>query len=359
MEYSFDDIRKKFTVVKESFGKVNILLLGKTGVGKSTLINAFFQEDLAETGIGRPVTQNVREYTKEDSFLRLFDTKGMELKDYKTILQGLKELITSRNTENEADHIHLAWFCIQCESKRVEDAELNLINELAERIPVVVILTQCLSRKVADQLEEVVLHGAPSVKKVVRVLARDYETDLGVHRAFGLDTLEEVSEQLIPEAFRKAFVSAQKVSLKAKKNRADKVVLGAASTAAGVCAVPIPLSDAIAIAPIQISMLAGINLVMGLKSTDDFLKSLVMIAGGVGGATHVGRLVFSNIMKMIPGAGQIIGGIVSSTTAAAITTAMGEAYIAALVFMIASGIDLTPENIGNYFKKVLNKEIKD
>ena len=356
MEFTADDVKKAFSKAKKDIGKVNILLVGKTGVGKSTLINAFFGEDLAETGIGRPVTQNCREYTKEDSFVRLFDTKGIEIKDYKIILQELKGLINSRKTDNEADHIHLAWFCIQSESKRFEDAEINLLNELAEQIPVVVVLTQCLSQKVADQLKSEILEGAPFVKQVVKVLAKDYESDLGVHPAFGLDTLEDVSEQLIPEAFRKAFAAAQKVSLEAKKRNAHLIVTAGAASAAAACAVPIPFSDAVALAPIQVVMLAKINQVMGLKSSGDFLKSLVLIAGSVGGATYLGRTLFATIMKFIPGAGSAIGSTVSATTAAAVTTAMGEAYISALVFMIAANIDMSPENIGEYFKKALRKE---
>jgi predicted GTPase len=37
-------------------GEVNILIAGKTGVGKSTLINAVFQGNFATTGQGKPVT---------------------------------------------------------------------------------------------------------------------------------------------------------------------------------------------------------------------------------------------------------------------------------------------------------------
>ena len=39
---------------------LNIIVAGKTGVGQGTLINAVFKEKLAETGIGKPVTQHMR-----------------------------------------------------------------------------------------------------------------------------------------------------------------------------------------------------------------------------------------------------------------------------------------------------------
>ena len=47
-----------------SLRKLNILILGKSGVGKSTLINSVFREELADTGIGHPVTPKIREIKK-------------------------------------------------------------------------------------------------------------------------------------------------------------------------------------------------------------------------------------------------------------------------------------------------------
>ena len=35
---------------------LNIIIIGKSGVGKSTLINTLFRGNFAETGLGRPVT---------------------------------------------------------------------------------------------------------------------------------------------------------------------------------------------------------------------------------------------------------------------------------------------------------------
>ena len=39
-----------------------ILLLGKTGVGKSSFVNYFLGKDVAVTGIGKPVTQELKEF---------------------------------------------------------------------------------------------------------------------------------------------------------------------------------------------------------------------------------------------------------------------------------------------------------
>ena len=60
-------------------GHVNIIIAGKTGVGKSTLINAAFRENLAETGMGMPVTQSSKIIEQEGMPIRIYDTVGLEL----------------------------------------------------------------------------------------------------------------------------------------------------------------------------------------------------------------------------------------------------------------------------------------
>ena len=58
---------------------LNIIVAGKTGVGKSTLINAVFKDKLAETGMGKPVTDHMRKITKKGIPLSIYDTRGFEL----------------------------------------------------------------------------------------------------------------------------------------------------------------------------------------------------------------------------------------------------------------------------------------
>lgn len=63
---------------------VRILLLGKTGVGKSSFINYFLGKDVAAAGAGRPCTQELTKYVLNewpDTSIELYDSKGLEVKD--------------------------------------------------------------------------------------------------------------------------------------------------------------------------------------------------------------------------------------------------------------------------------------
>ena len=59
--------------------KINIIAIGKSGVGKSTLINHFFRCHLAATGIGVPVTQRITPLTIPNNPITIYDTPGLEL----------------------------------------------------------------------------------------------------------------------------------------------------------------------------------------------------------------------------------------------------------------------------------------
>jgi predicted GTPase len=55
-----DIIRKAVETAFKELSTVTVLIAGRTGVGKSTLINAVFAGNMATTGQGRPITTCTR-----------------------------------------------------------------------------------------------------------------------------------------------------------------------------------------------------------------------------------------------------------------------------------------------------------
>lgn len=336
----------------KSRGIANVLIAGKTGVGKSTLINSVFQGKMAETGQGRPVTQHTRRISKEGVPVSIYDTKGLEIKEYKPILDELLAFIKSQNSQTDPQsHIHVAWLCIAEGSRRVEDAELSLLKQLSAQIPVVVVITTA----VADGgFKKTVQNLMPEARNVVRANSLPQQLDGGVIiPQHGLDTLVEVTMEVMPEGQKNAFAAAQRVALQQKINRAHKVVAAAAATAAAAAAIPVPFSDALAIVPIQISMLAGISACFGIEISSAFLGTVVSgtfssLAGTLGGRAAVGSL-----LKFFPGIGSIAGGIVSAAVATTLTVAFGEAYIGTLQVLLKGDPDrkLSGQDVANAFKK--------
>jgi uncharacterized protein (DUF697 family) len=135
------------------------------------------------------------------------------------------------------------------------------------------------------------------------------------------------------------------------------IVGTAAASAAGIGASPIPFADAVLVIPIQVAMVAGITATYALSISEGSLSSLVASTVGGAAATLTGRAVVGGLFKLIPGAGSIIGGAITAATAAAITTAFGEAYIATLDFLFAKhgGEPPSPQEVLDELQKRFQK----
>lgn len=348
---------------------LNIIVAGKTGVGKSTLINSVFREKLAETGMGKPVTDHMRKISKKGVPLSIYDTRGFELgKEVQAEVK--KEVVDTISkglaTQDINKAIHCIWYCINTASNRIEPEEIEWLKELSKdnqitQVPIIVVLTQSFSKKNAAAMRQMLLDENLDVIQVIPVLAEDYEIeDLGIAKAYGLDVLIKVMGEALPDELMDTLQNVQIVALDEKKRHAQAAVATAALAAAGEGAAPIPFSDCALLVPTQLTMIASITVIFGFDVNKSIITALLSSTIGAGGATVLGKTVVLNLLKFIPGAGTVAGGAISAGTAGVITAALGEAYIGIMELVFKGDMSLDDlgtkkgkETMNTFFKEQL------
>lgn len=328
-------ISKKF----QNLNRLNIIITGKTGVGKSTLINNIFRDNLAKTGIGQPVTDEIKELTKKGVPLSIFDTPGLELneKQQKNVLKGIFDLIEQRAATNDINKIiHCIWYCVNCESKRFEISEEEFIRQFTTdprlgKVPVILVLTQSYDEEVREQMIREIEKKNLNVKQIVPVIAHEktfkFHGNAFTIPKFGLDILIEVVENCLPEILIETLQNVQIASMSLKRKSAYKAIATSMVAAGTVAASPIPFSDCLVLVPIEAAMLTSITVIYGVEISSGFIADFLSCTIGCGTASLLGKMAVVNILKLIPGVGSVLGGFVSGSTASIITSALGRAYI--------------------------------
>ena len=349
---------------------LNIIVVGKTGVGKSTLINSVFREDLAVTGMGKPVTDHMSKISKEGFPLNIYDTRGFELgrdaqiQVRKEVIQTIKEGAKSKDVNQ---HIHCIWYCINTATNRIEPEEIEWLREFAKenaitKVPVIIVLTQSFSKKYAQQMRKTIQDEKLDIVEVVPVLAQDYEIDEDyIAKAYGLDVLIQVMADALPEELLSTLLNVQRASLDLKRYYAHAAVAAATSATFGEGFLPIPFADSALIIPTEVAMIGSITAIFGLEVDKSILVTFLSALLGTTGATLAGKAISSSLMKLIPGAGQWAGGAINGSTAASLTASLGEAYILLMEMLwlgeVKSTDLMTPEG-RKQFKQLFQERLK-
>ncbi len=149
----------------------------------------------------------------------------------------------------------------------------------------------------------------------------------------GLEELVDETKRCLSDARKNKqnhFLSIQKVKIQERKQtmiEECKTIIHVASGAAGsVGLIPIPFSDAFAIAPIQAGMIYKMNDAFGMDLDKSVAASLITGLLGVTAVAQVGRTLVNGLLKFIPVVGSVAGG----ATAVAITEGIGFAYLKVL-----------------------------
>ena len=125
--------------------------------------------------------------------------------------------------------------------------------------------------------------------------------------------------------------------------------------------IPLPFSDFWTIIPTQITMISSITSVYGLPFSEALLTGIVSSVIGSSGTTFLGRFLVSNIAKLIPGIGTVVGGTINGTTAGLLTYALGYAYIKVMDMIYQGKLskeDFENGKIKEKFKEIYVEELK-
>lgn len=346
-------LKKAQQMSQETSDGFNIFVVGKSGVGKSTLINAVFGEKLAKTGSGSPKTQNIKEYKSKD--FSIFDTKGLELEDYDSTKAQITEFLAQKQTGNEDEQIHIAWLCIAESGRRIEKADIELWELLQKNhIPSILVITKAEQDKDENgELFSQLVKKEFKTEEVQRVRALQIEDDEGnLKKVKGIDMLVSKTYFLAPQAKRNAFGRKQiydkAMQRQERKKRADSIINLYTAAASTVAASPIPFSDIAILLPTQAAMIVHISSIYDLELSLESAKKLSLAFGAVVGVGFAARAVAANLVKFIPVVGSVAGGVINAGVAGTITKLMGEAYIAYL--------DDNAENLSEAVQK-LSKDI--
>lgn len=319
---------------KHRYGRFNLAIVGGTGVGKSSLVNAVFGRDLARVGKGLPVTSGIHYY--HDDSLGVWDFEGFEIGSERSPAETLRAHLASI-AEGPADRqISVVWYCVLSHADRLTGPDIEMIRELdAAGLPVILVLTKVdwakhpvtgkyRAPKDVEEFRDWLEHpvdsdGRPLHLPIRRVILTAAQHAHGKGAGHGLGELVEQTLALSPKNEQDAFRIAQRLNLPWKRDLARPVIVQSAAAAAAAAAVPIPIADAATLAPIQLAMMGRISAIYDLE----FKTMLSATALAQLGAQLSGQALARSLVKVVP----FVGSVVNAGVASAVTAAVGEGWM--------------------------------
>ncbi|GHV88249.1 hypothetical protein AGMMS50267_06090 [Spirochaetia bacterium] len=127
--------------------QINVMILGQTGTGKSTLINYLYGDEIVKAGTGKPVTGRgefkkitVASPLKPDVKINIFDSWGLESNkadDWKNVINTKLS-----STLSFDEMVYGIVYCMSYSNDRIQDFEIEMLRELLnKKYKVIIALT--------------------------------------------------------------------------------------------------------------------------------------------------------------------------------------------------------------------------
>ncbi|RJP48964.1 MAG: GTP-binding protein [Anaerolineaceae bacterium] len=341
----------------------NIAVIGRTGAGKSTLINTVFGSELAKADAGLPVSKAFIRYPKsaeEKSLVVIYDSAGYEMdrenKFHNDIISFLKGKKTNTNIEEQ---IHLVWYVVNLGVKRFEHFDAEIISLLrGETVPVIIVLAQADLATTGEtaKVEETIRNYGTEFKfkdfRILRVSAKPMHGE-----PFGVNELVNLSAELLPELYTEALIARQIVNLEIKRKKALEYVKLSAATCFATGFVPIPGTTSSNALATQVMLCTKIASLYGYAEWIQILEKVSSVTIG-----SILTLSISWVLELIntvfPPA-SLVGGGLKGGIAATYITIVGLTYVS--VFEKLSLTDIkgkTKTEIEEFIHQTFREEFK-
>ena len=321
--------------------KPNVVVIGNSGVGKSTLINSLFQSYVAETSIGEATTKQLRVYESEGLGFRIIDTIGFEpgiLNQSKAISAIRKWSRDSIKNDDATHQINMIWYCIDGTSRKMFKKNIDMLahaTSVWKSVPIIVVITKSYSKPERAENVRMVYNAfknhkklSENLKAIVPVVATTYkiDTDLNINvTPDGLGELLTETVKFLPEGINASIVDKNYFYLNQKRAMAHSVVGASALAGLTVGLVPIPFPDGTILTPLEVGEIKSLSKIYGVEFDKNTELIQTIINAGTAGIIAKTAL---NAIKAIPGlniAGDVLNGIVAGVIVAALGE--GNVYI--------------------------------
>lgn len=355
------------------------LLVGRTGVGKSSLINALTGCYLAQVSDTESCTPNIQSYKCVDrgsTLMEILDTRGIAESDQLNFRQTAEDQLLSQVNEFSPD---AAIFLLNCAHRDSVGEDADYLKEVVQRyealnhttLPIVVVCTRAdevspsrfkkpeeyPERKI-DSIDEIVRnyknvltnHGlrinnilavssyidwmtGNGEEVSVEAINNMSEDEIGklqiaYDARYQIEELRDILERAI-EDFQAKMGLRMALRLDELVKRLANHMTHIFSTIAGAVAItPIPISDIYILLIIQALLVMIIAALSGREVNLDTAKEFVFSLFGVGGLGFVFRLAAQQASKILNVVAPAAGSAISAGIAGLGTESIGKAAIA-------------------------------
>ena len=310
----------------ENTSKMNILVLGASRAGKSTLIKAVSGASIL-IGVGEGVTDRIDVYESDTWPLRFIDTKGFEyslLKQRKTIKQIKNYTKEQIKDDDDSDHVGIdaVWYCVEGTSRRTFSDNIELMNKAIKGwkgVPVFAVITKSYSEPDIEENKQALTTAFAKTKGVnlqgiFPVVAQEYPVteEIMVPR-MGIDALCTATLDCVDTAKKINLDNRKRMILEQKDQNANRYIALTTSAAAAVGAIPISIADAAVLVPLETAMTKNILKMYNVKISPELVSAVI-------GSTAISNLAKSALvpLKTLPVAGSVINGVVAGVIAFAL-----------------------------------------